>query len=190
LRFVSFTFFLERCQEAFGFTRWLLAQFKLLELYSAGILGNPLTETRRFNDFWAACQSDADEYRSPAKPCHQKAGPQRAHGRPETPCALKDAIGKAAVMLRQMEAKDSCPSRNHHRLANTKHQAHRQQHRESAYETGCRRSERQEQEPNCYHQASFALTADRTCAMSETTPHCTRRRSLSQATKPLRSSNV
>src|SRR6266853_1324816 len=53
----------------------------------------------------------------------------------------------------------------------------------------------QSSSPRCmplveHTESSLALTADRKCAQSETTLHCTRRRLRWQATGPLRSSNV
>ena len=70
---------------------------------------------------------------------------------PNLTAPLEYAIGEASVMLRQMEAEDFRAGGNHHRLADAKHQPHRQQHRESSYDTGCRSSKRPEQEPGCYH---------------------------------------
>ncbi|PYX75292.1 MAG: hypothetical protein DMG72_07750 [Acidobacteria bacterium] len=54
-------------------------------------------------------------------------------------------------MLRQMEAEDFRVGRTHHRLADAKHQPHRQQHRESSHQTRCRRGKRPEHEAGCYH---------------------------------------
>src|SRR5215469_13389325 len=53
-----------------------------------------------------ADQSDSDESRSPAVLCDEEANSQGAHGGPEPHGTLADAIGKAPVLLSQMQAQD------------------------------------------------------------------------------------